>query len=412
MSTSAVPLPAASDPFSPTMLADPYAQFHRVRETNPIYWSQFFGGWVLTRYADVKAALLDQRLSAALSREFQTMQLSDDLRRQLAPANEMLGRWVVFQDNPDHRRLRHVLVTAFTPRIMEQLRQRIQTLADELIDAIQGRGEADLVADFTLPLPLILITELLGASVSDAKLFQHWARAITMYFAIGSIGNAETIAVLNEAVEQMADYLRQIVDDRRRNPRGDLISNLIAEQEAGQLSEIELLSQCMIVLQGGHESTTDTMSSGLFHLLRNPDQYRLLREQPELAASAVEESLRYEPAFTMVTRVATEDLELGGQLIEAGQQVVCAFGAANHDPVQFPDPDRFDITRRPNPHLTFSHGPHFCIGAALARLQGQIAFNTVLRRLPDLKLVSEMPAWRQVWGPRSLETLPVTFTAV
>lgn len=401
------------DPFDFARYADPYPGYRRVRETIPVYWSQLLHSWVLTRYADVRAALQDQRLSAALTRVVQSAQLSEDLRRQLAPVDELLGPWVLFQDNPAHRRLRQALSGAFTPRVMEQLRPRIQTIADALIDAVHGRGGLDLVEDFALRLPAMVIAELLGMPGAEYQRFQRWVHTIALYFAIGSLGNAVTIAALRETVEQMADYMREIVDDHRRTPRADLIGNLLAfEQQGERLSETEILSQCMLLLHGGYESTMNTISSGMFHILRNPDQQRLMSENPGLAAAAVEESLRYEPAFQFVVRVATVDLEIAGQAIQAGQQVVCVLGAANRDPAQFADPDRFDIQRHPNAHLAFGYGPHFCVGAALARMEGQIAFSTLFHRLGDLQLARDTPAWRPAFGVRSLETLPVTFSMV
>jgi cytochrome P450 len=259
----------------------------------------------------------------------------------------------------------------------------------------------------------MVIAELLGVSSTEYQRFQHWVHTIALYFAIGSLGNAVTIAALRETVEQMADYMREIVDDHRRVPKDDLIGNLIAfEQQGEQLSEIEILSQCMLLLHGGYESTMNTISSGMLHILGNPDQRRLLGRNPHLAGAAVEEALRYEPAFQFVARVAMVDLEIEGQAIQAGQQIVCVLGAANRDPAQFAEPDRFDIQRNPNPHLAFGYGPHFCIGAMLARMEGQIAFSTLLRRLGDLHLASDTPAWRPAFGVRSLEALPITFSTV
>ncbi|HEY8022183.1 MAG TPA: cytochrome P450 [Thermoanaerobaculia bacterium] len=410
-------LPVEDDPFNFARYADPYPNYRRVRETTPVYWSQLLGGWVLTRHADVKAALVDKRLSAARARDAQSAQLSEDLRRQLAPVDELLRRWALFQDNPDHRRIRQALSGAFTSGLLEQLRQRVQEIADGLIDAVRGRREMDLVADFALRLPAMVIAQLLGMSSGDSERFQRWVHTIALYFAIGSLGSAETIAALRETVEEMADYMRAIVDDHRRAPRDDLIGKLLGSGTQDEpLSEVEILSQCMLLLHGGYESTMNTISSGMLHLLRDPDQRRLCVEDPGLAGAAVEEALRYEPAFQFVVRAAAADLdvggEAGGQAIQAGQQVVCVLAAANRDPAQFADPERFDIRRDPNPHLSFGYGPHFCIGAALARMEGQIAFNTLLRRLRDLRLAIDTPQWRPAFGVRSLETLPVTFSTV
>lgn len=401
------------DPFNFAKYADPYPNYRHVRETTPVYWSQLLHSWVLTRYADVKAALLDQRLSAALTREVQAAQLSEDLRRQLAPVDELLGRWVLFQDNPAHRRLRQALSAAFSARVIEQLRPRVQALADDLIDAARGREQMDLVADFALQLPAMVIAELLGTPGTDYQRFQHWVHTIALYFAIGSLGNVVTIDALRATVEEMAGYMGEIVADHRRKPKDDLVGNLIAfEQQGERLSEVEILSQCMLLLHGGYESTMNTISSGMLHILRDPKQRRLLGEDPGLAGAAVEEAMRYEPAFQFVVRVAMCDLDIAGQAIQAGQQIVCVLGAANRDPAQFAEPEQFDIQRHPNPHLAFGYGPHFCVGAMLSRMEGQIAFSTLLRRLGGLQLANDTPEWRPAFGIRSLATLPVTFSAV
>lgn len=406
-------LPLEDDPFNFAKLADPYPSYRRVRETTPVYWSQLLHSWVLTRHADVRAALTDGRISAARTRDVQAAQLSEELRQKLAPVDELLGRWVLFQDNPAHRRLRQALTSALTPGLVEGLRPQVQRLADGLIDAARGRAEMDLVADFALRLPAMVIAELLGVSSGDADRFQGWVHTIALYFAIGSLGNPETVGALCATVEEMAGYMRAIVDDHRKSPRNDLIGSLISAAPGDdQLSEVEILSQCMLLLHGGYESTMNTISSGMLHLLANPDQQRLCAEDPGACAGAVEEALRLEPAFQFVARVATADLEIGGQPIMANQQVVCVLGAANRDPAQFPDPDKLDIRRQPNPHVSFGYGPHFCIGAALARMEVQVAFTTLLRRLRDLRLVNDTPRWRPAFGVRSLETLPVAFSAV
>lgn len=405
--------PVTDDPFDFARHADPYPGYRRVRETNPIYWSGLLRAWVLTRYADVKAALTDQRLSAALTREVQAAQLSDELRRRLAPVDELLGRWALFQDDPAHRRIRLALQGAFTPRLMARLQPRVRAIADELVDAAGARNELDLVEGFALQLPARVIAELLGVPHGDAQRFQPWVHTIATYFAIGSLGNVVTIDALRDTVEQMAGFMREIVDEHRRrpggHPGGDLIGSLLAfEHEGEQLREVEILSQCMLLLHGGYESTMNTISSAMLHILRDPR----LRATPELAAGAVEETLRYEPAFQFVVRVATEDVELGGHRVGRGQQVVCVLGAANRDPAQVPDPERFDPRRSPNHHLGFGYGPHFCIGAQLARMEAKIGIETLLHRLEGLELATDAPVWRPAFGVRSLATLPVRFTRV
>lgn len=289
----------------------------------------------------------------------------------------------------------------------------MQTIADDLIDAVQDRKEMDLVEDFALRLPAMVLADLLGMRHDDYRRFQPWVHTIALYFAIGSLGNPETIGALRQTVQQLADYMRNIVEEHRRNPQDDLISSLLAFDQQGEtLSETEILSQCMLLLHGGYESTMNTISSGMFHILSRPEQHRWLMDNPARASLAVEEALRYEPAFQFVVRVATTDLEIGNQVIRGGQQVFCVLGAANRDPEAFVDPDQFDLQRQPNPHVGFGYGPHFCIGAILARMEAEIAFKSLLRRMHDLKLVSNVPAWRPAFGVRSLEKLPVTFSSV
>lgn len=404
-------LSPALDPFGPIMLADPYPHYRTIREETPVYWSSFFGGWVLMRYADVKAALSDPRLSSALTRTAQAAQLPASLRDRFAPVDEFLGLWLAFQDPPQHLRLRGLFTGAFTPRVVERLRQRVQSIADGLIDAVQARGEMDVVSDFSARMTVMVLTELLGAPLGDHELFRGWARVIGWYFAIGAIGNETTLPILDRTVHEMSDYLRTIVEDRRREPQDDLVSALIAaENEGNHLTDTELLSNGLLLLTAGHDSTANTISSGVLHLLQNPEQAQLLRDDPALAELAVEEAMRYEPTFQFVVRVATVDMEIGGQPIRAGEQVVLAISSANHDPAQFHEPARFDMRRRPNPHMSLGYGPHFCLGARLARMESEIAFNTLLRRLPDLRLASETPAWGEPFGARMLTTLPVTFT--
>lgn len=410
MITSDLPRAAADDPFGPLSLDDPYPHYRRVREQTPVFWSHYLQSWVLTRYADVKAALMDPRLSSLLTPQAQLRELTPHLREMIEPANEVLSLWLVFQDHAVHKRLRQLFSAAFTPRIIEQMRQRIQARADLLIDAALERGQMDLMADFAVPLPVQVITDLLGTPEGNEELFINWSHAAGMYFGINTLCNEMTIPLLNEATRNMSAYIRAVMDERRRAPQDDLISSLLAvEQQGDRLSELELISNCLLMLHAGHHSTAAMIGSGMFHLLSQPEQRQLLLSQAGLAASAAEETLRCEPAFPRFVRAASVDLELCGQQIRAGQQVNVCVAAANYDPAQFNDPERFDIRRQPNPHLTLGYGPHFCLGAPLARMELAIAFETLLCRLPDLQLVSPRPNWAQAFGLRLLATLPVTF---
>jgi hypothetical protein len=265
----------------------------------------------------------------------------------------------------------------------------------------------DIIRDFAYPLPIIVISELLGIPAEDRVQFKQWSDDFIGFVAAGR-PTSERAQQAEQSLLAMAAYFREIAAERRRRPQNDLISGLIAAEEHGQrLSEGELLAMCNSLLAGGHETTTNLFGNGLLALLRHPDQLRELRQTPALTTGAVEELLRYDSPVQRLERFATQDFELGGHRIQAGQRLWPMLGAANRDPAQFPQPDRLDIRRQPNPHLTFAHGIHFCVGAPLARLEGQIGFATLLRRFQRLELGDGALHWRAILAHRGLESLPV-----
>jgi cytochrome P450 len=301
---------------------------------------------------------------------------------------------------------------AFTPRVVEGLRPRIQAIVDELLEAVGNVGTMEVVDDLAYPLPVRVICEMLGVPPSDHLRIKQWssdvARALDM---IGAPGDPDVLARGQAGHHALAEYFMALLPERRAHPRDDLLSLLIAAEEQGdKLTEGELLVTCLLLFIAGHETTVNLIGNGLLALLRNPDQLQRLRMNPALLPTAVEELLRYDSPVQRTARIPNTDVEVGGRSIPRGTLVVAAIGAANRDPAHFPDPDRLDIGRADNRHIAFGFGIHYCLGAPLARLEGQIALGTLLRRFPSLALASQVADWRESSTLRGLRTLPVHFT--
>jgi pimeloyl-[acyl-carrier protein] synthase len=386
------------NPFDPAVMADPYPYYRRMREQDPVHWNGVVRAWFLTRHADVSELLRDDRFSADRT-------LSDRYTPP-PPGRARPGRSMLVVDPPDHTRLRSLVNTAFTPRMVEQLRSRIEAISADLLDRLAGGREADLVAEFAYPLPVVVIAEMLGVPARDRLRFQEWSAVLVK--GLDPFVDAETQERVFDARDALIDYLRGVIAERRRGPRDDLITGLIAAEAKGDVfSQGELLAMCNLLLVAGHETTVNLIGSGVLALLANPDQLERLRRAPELARTAVDELLRYTSPVQWTGRVAVADLELGGRRIARHQSVVGILGAANRDPAVFPDPDRLDIGRDPNPLLAFGRGIHFCLGAPLARLEAQVALPMLLARFPGLRLAGE-PEPRPTWNLRGLTRLPVT----
>ncbi|MFD7612762.1 cytochrome P450 [Streptomyces sp. NPDC059828] len=402
MSQQPVLLPYAD----PAFVADPFPLYRELREDGPVRRAVIAGGveaWLVTRYEDGLAALSDPRLSSDVR------DASDPRLMEQLPSTEresMLSN-MLRSDPPDHTRLRRLVSKAFTARRVAELRPRVQELTDRLIDGFAPAGRADLVADFALPLPVTVISELLGVPVSDRHDFQRWTDDMILRRA-----EMPDPAVVDGAWQQMHAYLAKLMESKRARPGDDLLSALItARDEEQRLNEDELIAMSFLLLAAGYITTVNLIGSGVAALLAHPDQLALLREDPELLPGAIEEFLRYDgPVNPGIARFAREDVVIGGVGVPRGATVVIASAIADRDPGRFPEPDRLDITRRDNTHLAFGHGIHYCLGAPLARLEGQIAIGTVLRRLPGLALA--VPPGELRWRPGGLrgpQTLPVTF---
>ncbi|MHB8670379.1 MAG: cytochrome P450 [Acidimicrobiales bacterium] len=401
------------DPFDPTFRADPYPVYRRLREQDPTHRS-LLGFRVFTRYADCAALLhhpdasSDTRNGAAF-RAF--LEQAPEAARRFA---ELVSRRrsFLFLDPPDHTRLRGLVSKAFTPRVVEKLRPRIVELVDGLLDAALERGSLEVIEEFAYPIPVVVICELLGVPASDHEKFKGWSRSLARALDPDVVLPVEVLEHRLEAMEAFHHYFRELIDRRRAEPQEDLLSALVtAEDEGDQLSEDELLGTVTLLLVAGHETTVNLIGNGVLALVRHPEALAALAADPSLARSAVEEVLRWDPPVQLDGRVMLADVEIGGVTLERGEQPVILLAAANRDPEQFPDAERFDIERTDNRHLSFGHGIHFCLGAPLARLEGQVALTTIARRLRGLALADPAAPleYRENLVLRGLARLPVTF---
>ncbi len=393
--------------FAPEFEADPYAAYAGLRESLPVCRvtaRDGLYGWLVTRHDDARAALADPRLSK--DPRLAPADWREAGRGRPLEDRAGLGTHLLTTDPPDHTRLRRLVSAAFTPRRVEGLRGRVQEIADELVAAIEARGSADLIEDFAAPLPVTVIGEMLGVPVGDRADFRRWTDDVVS-------SEPERGAARPAALAGLHGLITGLIDDRRAEPADDLLSALIAAgDEEDALSGTELVAMVFLLLLAGHETTVGLIGNGVLALLAHPDQLALLRERPELTGAAVEEILRYDGPVEMATwRFAIEPVVIAGTTIPAGQPILISLASAGRDPVRYDEPDRLDLTREDTRHLAFGHGVHFCVGAALARLEGEIALATLLRRLPGLALA--MPAGdlrrRRSLTMRGPAELPVTF---
>jgi len=385
------------NPFLPEVREDPYPQYRALREADPVHRSPFLDMWILTRYEDVAQALRDHRFSADRT-TWEGLKTLEGFQ----PTRSLLSL-----DPPDHTRLRTLVTKAFTPRVVEQLRPQAQAIVDEALDRAAEGGGIELIEELAYPLPVAVIAKMLGVPPGDWPRFRDWSRVLVSSLDPVALPGADQMAAVQTAQNALFDYFSGVVAARRREPRDDLISGLIAVEERGDvLNERELLVMLNLLLVAGHETTVNLIGNGVLALLRHPDQLALLRQRPELIESAVEELLRFDSPVQLTARLVAETCELAGQEISRGQLVLTLIGAANRDPRQFPDPDRLHLARSPNQHFSFGRGIHFCLGAPLARLEGRIAIGSLVSRFPDLRMAGE-PVRRETITLRGLTRLPL-----
>jgi pimeloyl-[acyl-carrier protein] synthase len=390
---------------NPEVLADPHAIYTALREYDPVHWDPYMHAWVITSYPEVVYVLTNCSADRTPAPEY-----LDKLGLTfMKPFAEVMLKQMMFMDGAMHTRLRGICAAAFTPRRVESMRDVIASIANELVDKFIASGEIDMIVDFANPLPAIVTAKLLGVPVEDHQQLHAWV--LDLAEVLGNYQHhPDRVKEIVKSLDAFKNYIAEKMEEERRKPTDGLIYSLMMAQVEGQkLTDEEVIANTIITLIGGHETTTNLIASGFLTLLRNPESFELLRSRPEIAKSAVEELLRYESPVQHTARIAHADFELGGKTIQKGSRIVVVLAAANRDPNRFPDPNRLDLLREDNRQVAFGWAAHFCFGAPLARMEGQLAFNTLLRRLTNPVLLEETLSWRSNAGLRSLTSLKIGF---
>jgi cytochrome P450 len=386
----------------PAAIADPHPIYARIRAEDPVHWSDELGAWIVTRHADVIAGLRDPRLSA--NRNVARLMAIEADESERAQMLERASLQMINSDPPEHGRRRELVGAAFHPRVIESYREPVTDAADALLDAVVETGEMDFIADYGFPLPMTIITGILGVPFRDGPQIKAWADGVSNFLSSSQVGRAEAESYLSSWAS-LAEYLRSHLGADRDGAADDVLGQLAIRIRDGDTTEDEAVANLVLLSVAGHETTTNTAGMALLTLLRYPDELARLRSDPSLTESAVEELLRYEPTASWDFRVAATDFELHGRSIRAGQLVNFVLAAANRDPAVFPEPDRLDLGRQPNRHVTFGQGAHFCLGSQLARLELGVAISTFLRRIEAFQMIDPAPDWKPNIRMRGLRSL-------
>lgn len=393
----------------PAFYQDPYPTYAVLRESAPVFWYAPWGQWLISRYEDIAHVLRHPDVFSSVGWEQHVLShLAPSILEQIpAIRNHYDTPVLVNSDPPDHARLRRAVGRTFTPRNLEPIRPIVQQLVDELLDEAADSSVVDLLAAFAYPLPALVIAGLLGVPAADRHQFTEWSEGVVAF--TGSFFPADRARHAEACMRAFQAYLQEMIRDRRAQPQDDLMSRLVtATDAASALTDEEIVATAVTLLFAGHETTANLIANGMLALFRNPVQLRRFADDPDHAPAAIEELLRYDSPVHRTRRVAKHDIELGGQLIRAGQPVTNLLGAGNRDPQRFAEPDRLDLDRADAGHLSFGHGIHFCVGAALSRLEAPIALNELLRRFPAIAPASaEPPRWKENLAFHGLEALPV-----
>ncbi len=400
------------DLLTPERVADPYPVFAELRRGQPVFYNEHYRAWFIHRHDDLLAALKDPRFSSDRIRPVFEHKLTESQRRERAPTYRILGEWMVFRDPPDHTRLRKLVSRAFTPRAISEWRPRIVEVTDSLIADVAPRGHMDVISDFAYPLPAVVIAEMMGVPASDRDLFKDWSDDL-MVLVFGARGVEGRRQRAQHGLLELSEYLGGLVRRFRAAPAENLIHALIRAQEGDDtLTDDEIVGTCILLLFGGHETTTNLIGNGLHALLAHPDQLERLRtnDDGEYLRAATEEILRFDGPSKMQVRMAATDVDVGDQVIRRHDMVHLVQAAANRDPDVFADPDSFDLERNPSDHLGFGFGLHYCLGAAVARLEGSIALDALVRRLPDLRAGPEPAEWHPTLISRGMASFCVSYT--
>ncbi len=394
--------------FGPEMRDDPYPVYRQLRETDPVHWEESLKAWVLTRYTDVAHVLnapnfSSNRVSVARQRFPQ---------KELEPLFDTLGQLMLQRDEPEHKQLRALVHDAFVRTAVDQWEHVVQERVDTLLDATTQKGRFDFIWEFAVPLPLLIIAEIVGIPQEDRNIVKSWCDDFSVVAAnfYANISETQLFQGLKSTLE-FREYLTGKVEDLRRSPRRDLLTSLVqAEVDGQRIGLDDLLANALLLLNAGNETTTNLLGNGLAGLLKHPDQLQRLRENPSLIPNAIEEFLRYDSPVQFLGRVALDDATIGDKTIRKGDLVLVLLGAANRDPEKFPDPDRLDVTRPTIHHVAFGHGKHFCVGAQLARLEARVAFRSLLSRWNVIELESSNLSRRDNFNLRCYRELPLKVT--
>lgn len=399
---------ATYNPLDPQLSSDPYPLYRRLRERDPVHRSYLLGGFVLTRHEDVLGVLKDARFSAD---EKNSPSFEKQMRRMrklgLLEPDKEIPISMLRSDPPDHTRLRQLVSKAFTPRAITAIEPRIEAIVNERLDRAAEHDGMELISGLASPVPVIVIAEMIGVPVEDRDRFTRWSDDVVRGMGVQSIRDAR-ISV--RASRELEHYFKGIAAVRREDPKDDLMSRLLeAEEEGDRLTTPEVMSILQLLLVAGNETTTNLIGNGLLALMRNPDQLELLQRNPDLVEGAIDELLRYDGPVQATSRIALEDVEIGGRTVRKGQNAFVVLGAANRDPERFADPDRLDVTRNPEEHVSFGHGRHFCLGSNLARLEARYSIRGVIERFPNLKLATDEIVWRKNIILHGITSLPIRF---
>lgn len=393
------------DFFAPEVKTDPYPLYERLRSHAPVYFHSQLSCFVVTRYSEVLEGLRHPNLSAdRLGPHFDRLQAAG---ADLSLLKDNIAQWALFIDPPKHTPIRTLISKAFAPRLIESMQPKIQSIVDELLEQVRGKDTLDVVRDLAYPLPMKVIGDMIGIPADERHHLPRWSDSIATFFNLTS--TAEDAQRCQQSFVEMGSYIQSVIAERRRAPKDDLISNLLAaEEEQIKLTDEQIIATCMLLLFGGQETTKDLIALAVLMLLRNPKVLRSLQTDPTRVPAFIEEVFRYDSPVQFLARAVTKDIELGGTPISAGQWVFLCLGAANRDPSQFPDPDEFRMDR-PGRHVGFGHGIHYCVGAALARLETRLVLETLLQRMPAISLAAA-PVWQGNLSFRALDALLVSPT--
>jgi cytochrome P450 len=398
----------SDDLMSPEVIHDPHSYYHGLREADPVHWNDRWGGWVVTRYEDAIKVLRNADAFSADRMGFLERELAEEDRETITPIFDVLSSWMVFTDPPLHTQLRSLVNRQFTPKEVERYREQVRAIVNDALDEVEEKGEMEVIRDFAYKVPMTVILDLMGVPDLNREKIKEWSEELGLFFFIRA-DEPRRRHFATRGVSALAGYMRHVVEEKANNRGDDLISLFLGAEDAGVITRDDVIANCVLLAFGGHETTMNLIANGTLALIRHPDQWLRIKEDPTMIRSAIEELLRYDGSVKTTVRWAKEDVEVGNEIIKAGQRVLIGLSAANRDPEMYENPDALDVARDPNPHMAFGQGIHVCVGAPLARLEAQEAFAALTQRFDVPEIVSEdYQYWPTVIG-RSLKSLNVKF---